>query len=377
MSTSAELARATAWRTIYAPKVANGLTFFSPLFAKIFHGRRSAPGSPLAVRKGSPPKGIIWNHGGDDYTWLITKSMPTASMNRGEMGTRNFDQPSQLAKAVVSKYNIEQTAAISEGDYQANQNDESKLDNLWKRRAILAQSAVWLSEVKALWGAAQASGAHAQSSTFWDGLAYIVDPDNTSAGSYAGIAMATTNPYWTPTPHQYSTVTLAANGFEILAAHARKLTRSEEADGAGMQYGPDFAVFNDTSWPNLVTFGVLKHTWVGGSGGIQDLNMVEKGFTNMWVAGVDCFPDSWWGGAAGTSSGYIQSQAIDEYIMGHSDRIGLATCASKGQGEGQGLVQGTIITDPVVIRAKQAGVFQTGLHTLFFESPAWFGLGYV
>jgi len=377
MSTSAELARATAWRTKYAPKVANGLTFFSPLFAKIFHGRRSAPGSPLAVLKGSKPKGIEWNHGGDDYTWLITKSMPTATVNRGEMGTRSFDQPSQLAKAVVSKYNTEQTAAISEGDYQANKNDETKLDSLWKRRAILAQSAVWLAEVKGLWGAQTGAGLHGASTINFDGLSYIVDTGNVAAGSYAGIAMATTNPYWTPTSHQYATVTLAANALEILSAHALKLTRSEEADGAGMQSSPDFAVFNVTSWTHIITFCTLKHTWMGGAGGIQDLNMVQKGFVNIWINGIDCFPDNWWGGAVGTASGYIESQATDEYIMGHSDRVGLATCASPGQGEGQGLVQGTIITDPVVIRAKQAGVFQTGLHCIFFESPVWFGLGYV
>lgn len=369
MSTSAELARASSFRTKYAPKIANGLTLFSPTFAKIFHNRRASPGTPLKVRQGDPARGVEWEHGGEDYTWQITKSMPTASRNRGALASRSFSQPNHLDKAVVQKFNIEQTVAISEGDFEANQNDETKLDNLWKRRCILAQSSIWLDAVKALWGSStQATNTAANSP---DGLAYICSPGNVASGSYAGIAMATTSAHWTPTNYQYTGYTIAANLLAIIATMKLKMTRSEDADGAGMINVPDMGVFNSAAWTAGITFGASKYARTDvSSGGMQSMDMVAKGFDNLWIDGVDCFPDLWWGGSA---SAYLESAASEEFIMGHSDRIGIATTAKKSEG----LVRGVMIEDPVVISAKQAGVFKTGLHTFFIESPVWFGLAYL
>lgn len=366
MSTSAELARAQSFRTKYAKKVANGLTLISPTFAKVFRNRRSSPGTPLAVYQGQPTKGVEWAHGGDDYTWQITKSMPVAERNRGELKTRSFDQPYALAKAVVKKFNTEKTVAISEGDYECNQNDETKLDNLWKRRSALAQASVYVAEVKGLWGLGTAALNTAANEP--DGLAFICTPGNVAAGSYAGIDMATTNAYWTPTNYDYGTLSLSANLLEIIAKMKFDLTRSEEADGAGMINEPDMAPFNPTSWTKAIVFGASKYSNTN-TGGLQSLDLLVKGFTNIWIDGVDCFPDKWWGGSA---SAYLESDASEEFIMGHSDRIGIATTSTKAQG----LVRALMIEDPVVISAKQAGVFKTGMHTFFIESPVWFGLAY-
>jgi len=367
MSTNAELARAKAFREKYAKAVANGVTFISPMYMKAFHGRRMGPGQVHTAETFKRQKGIEWGCGGGigtaDYSWLIEKEIPTGDVNRGELRTRSFDQPSPLDKATVLFYNFERTAAISDGDIDRTMGDDTQLDDLWKRRSIGAQQAIWTLFRKLMWNTSESS----QNA----GLSHIVKPGNVAAGNYAGIAMAEANEYWTPKFNQYATITIAANAFVVLTTLKTRLTRSEEAGGGGMQLEPDFACFNPTSWTNLMTFIASKYSKVD-SGALRSPNMFEAGVANVWINGIDCFYDNYFAGTTVLTSQYRESAAGEEFVMGHSDKIHLCTTASKGEG----LVRAEVLRKPVVISGT-VGVFRTGLFCLRFESPCFFGYAYV
>ncbi|HUX16438.1 MAG TPA: hypothetical protein VMW52_08180 [Phycisphaerae bacterium] len=367
MSTNAELARAKAFREKYAKAVANGVTFISPMFMKAFHGRRMGPGTVMSPETFGVQKGIEWDQGGGtgsaDFSWLIEKEIPTGEANRGELRQRSFEQPSPLDKATVLLYQFERTAAISDGDIDRTKNDDTMLDDLWKRRSIGAQNAIWTMFRKLMWNTSET----AQNG----GLSHICKPGNVAAGTYAGIAMAATNPYWTPQMNQYTGLTIAANGFEVLTGLKVKLTRSEEAGGGGMQLEPDFACFNPTSWLQMMVYVASKYS-MHDQGALRSPNMFAKGIQNFWVNGLDCFYDNYFGGTATLASQYLESAAAEEFVMGHSDKIFLSTTASKSQG----LVRSEVLRKPVVISGT-VGVFRTGLFCLRFESPCFFGYAYL
>jgi len=331
----------------------------------LFHARRSATGTKMAKTEFENLKGVEWNSSGQDDTngdhrWPIEYQIPTATSNKGELGTRSFQQFDPAKLAGIFYYSHEVTGAMSKRDLDLRKNDDTKMFDLEVQRDKGCEAALKTLFRKYIWNTTE---------TLQNGgLSHIVNTTNVSGtGTYAGLPMQTTSAYWTPGNYVYTAYTFTSNLMRVLSAGKIGLTRSDNA-GGGNIIEPDFCCFSPAAWYNVLTFFEGKSTFAN-AGNLGSPMMYAEGFQNIWFCGMDLFYDNWFGGSA---SGFIESAAAEEAVMGHSDKAWLRTT----QQQGEGLLRVLRENETPEVRGK-VWVYETGMQMLKFESPIWFGLLYL
>jgi len=365
MATNAENARAAAFRSDVAKVLSNGITLTSPLWAKLFHDRRGAPGFEYTGTEFDQLKGCEYNCGGQDGTngdhrWPIIYQIPTAVTNRGELGTRSFLQDDPAVLAGLFYYNHEVTGAMSKRDLALRKGNDTQVFNLEVARAKGCVAAMHTLFRKNIWNTSETNQC--------GGLSHILLLTAIAAETnYAGISMKAANTHWTPSSYDYATLTIASNLFTILGLAQINLTRSDNAGGGAIK-AADFACFNLTNWQYVLAFLETKSS-VQNAGALTKGVFYERFPGVVNIAGVDCFYDGYYAGTATAANQYLDSTAAEDFIMGHSDKVFLRTTNSQDEG----LVT-TISEDETPEVRGKVWVYETGMQMLKFESPIWFGL---
>lgn len=362
MALPADTMAATSIRAKHSKVLTNGVSVLSPMWYLITMGLQK--GRKDLIPSVENWRGDIqWNQGGKTCSWDIVTHRSTAEHNQAALRNIDFEEVDLLDTASVSRYNVERSWAISEGDAEANKNDDTKLQDIRKIRRQDAQDSI---------NARLVQIPHQSSETNQNGGLSMFSPTNAGNGTtYAGIAMnasSDSNYYWRPTGYDYGALTLAANYLAIFDSVRRQLQVSKTAGGGGGIVNPDFAVFPAAAWTHFITFVTSKMQINVHSGDRpQNYNMFQTGFDNVEILGVTMFPDS----GFGASNGYIDAVAAEEFLMGHSSKIKLSTTASKGS-----FISAlpTVSKDPRV--TGELGRYRTGLFALYFESPKFFQLSY-
>jgi len=342
--------RGKAMRFACEKAIANGVSNINPLFWKM-------------VEKW---KNVRYGAGGSTYDWLIRKALPTATTRVGRpLETRTFAERDAKDKPSVAWHSTEATAAINEGDYQQNRANETKLYNMFADEAEDAQAAIYVALSLGMWAPNETSQP--------GGLSLVADPEGgTLTSSYAGLSrVLATNPHWSPPDNDYGALTIAANAMEIITNCAGDVTKSAKASGQGAVVRPDFAAFSKASWDQLQVWIATKTTWLANAGGPKNDAMFEAGFPNVRIYGCDCFWDDDFGGA----TGYLDGAAAEEFVVGSSKMITLATTHTKAEGLVTSVVSEGDSGPLAALLAGSVAVFKA-YWTLKFTSPIFFTCAY-
>ncbi len=361
MATSAETMRTQAMLPRYAKAIENGLSLVSPLLNFILVGpTRSARKLQLFSNKWTNVK---WGgvSGDGDYKWLIVTEEGTATVNRGQLRTRDFDEPNILDTATVNDYNIEHTAAIGSGDKERNKRDKTQLARIFHERVMYAQNAIRKKLASWVWNTSETN----QNA----GFGYVADPDNADS-NYAGIALSDTEgtrDYWRPRHWDYgSAYTLEADWPTIVSEMVRKLTFSSTPGGGGPELRPNFAVSHEDAWPKIMGWYNAKAAWnINGGNHPTNANLMEDGFDNIVANGVTYFVDDNYPSAG------LKGGTSDEVIFGTTKVCHFATHASRKQG----FIQSQTMNESPLVSGDLA-VFKTGQMVFRIALPCRCGLAY-
>lgn len=362
MATTTETARSASMRAKQAKAIANGVSLASPLLYVITIGLdRSAKGQQISQEGW---RNVLWGEAsGLNYSWRIIKTRSSATVNTGEAGTRTFEAVDLLDTATVSYYNVEKTAMLAPRDKDLNKDDDTRLDNIWKRRVEDARDAIWSELAQIPWN---------ENATNQNAGLSAIGPTEVASGAsypYAGISIVSTNTHWTPPHYHYgSPLSLTSNLVPIVAEVERRLTVSENPGGGGRRISPDFGACDPTLWSYLYQYVESKLSFnVNGGSLPANANMFENGFRNFQICGITIFYDEYYGGDTGS----IEGGATDEIMFGHSKKMKFATSASRATGFIRSIQEEE---SPVI--AADVGVFKTGMFCFFMESPKFFALAY-
>lgn len=148
MATPQENARTAAFRAGVQKIVNSDVTNIGPFWQKLFHARRAEGGAAMEKTEFDSLKGVVWNASGQDGTngdhrWPIEYQIPTATTNRGELGTRSFQQFDPAVLAGIFYYSSEVTMGIAKRDLDLAANDDTRIFNLEVARAKGCQAALY------------------------------------------------------------------------------------------------------------------------------------------------------------------------------------------------------------------------------------------
>ena len=361
MATTPETVRSVSMRKKYARAMANGICLASPMWYVSTIGlKRDAEGQKI-TQEGW--KNVEWGGAsGLQYSWLITKTRSTATVNQGEATTRTFETVDLVDTATVSYYNVERTAQLAPRDKELNKNDDTKLDNIWKTQVKNAEASIQAELAAIPWN---------ENSTSQNGGLSSIGPTAVASGApypYAGISIVAANTYWSPPHYDYGSVrSLTSNLLAITSEVQTRLTVSENAAG-GRLLAPDFGVCDPTCWSYLYAYLEGKASFnLGGSPPPANTEMFKNHYRNFFVNGLTIFYDENYGGDTGS----IEGGATDEILFGHSNMMKVATHASKAQGFIQSINQ-----EETPIIAADVAVFKTGMFCWRMVSPKFFCLAY-
>jgi hypothetical protein len=337
----------------------NGVSLISPLWYLICIGLPR--GGAIVPTNVEGWKKVKWGEAsGSTYDWRITKTRSSASTRSAQLRTRDFAEIELLANPSVPYYYVEQTWAIADGDLELNKNDDTKISSIRQDRMTDAQDAVWAELANWPWYGTE-TGHNA-------GLTRFSPTNVAGSATYAGISMAAANAYFSPTGTDYGTITLAANLLQIIETLKVQLTVSKNAGGGGGRASPDLGVMDPLAWAQVLQYFSTKVVIsVTGGNMPANANLYENGFDNSVVDGVCLFWDENFGGA----TGYVDGAAVEEIMMGHSDKMHVVTTNTRDQG----FIRALDWSDNPVITGE-VGVFKTGMSALVFESPKFFQVAY-
>jgi len=369
MTLAKENARTASKREQIEQAATNGISLYDPILMVALGGlKRDAKMGSLTA---SSFKNVKWGGGGDTYGWRHRMYRSIANRSTGELRVRSVEQPDLYAKPTISRYMLDRTFGVGEGDLETNRHaGPFKIRDIKRDRVEDAVDAIYAAMAAEWWNINE---------TGKNGGLTMFSPTAAADGttSYAGILMnaSTTNgtdtfEYWHPNGYDYTTNALSTNLLRNLGMIKRQMTYSQRAGGQGKIESPDFGVYDPTLEDVILAYYQSKASFNINAGATPaNMNLFQEQFQNYVIMGITLFPSDNFGG----STGYIDAVALEEIMIGYSNRMFLSTTHTKEEGLIKIVSPGP---DQEAWLAGQMGVVKTGMNAQGFRDPRCFQILY-